>query len=33
MSISQEEISKTFEQMAERSTPPELTPTNIWKNR
>jgi DNA-binding CsgD family transcriptional regulator len=29
MSISQEEISKTFEQMAERSTPPELTPEQL----
>jgi DNA-binding CsgD family transcriptional regulator len=29
MSISQEEISKTFEQMAERSIPPELTPEQL----
>jgi len=29
MSISQEEISKTFEQMAERSPPPKLTPEQL----
>ena len=29
MSITEEEISKTFEQMAERSTPPKLTPEQL----